>query len=78
MTVKNSLVFPSDNLSLLCSLWTRKMFNPDHLRAQLKSIWKTERRFEFEKVGQNLFLLIFYLEEDLELVMEGKSCLFIW
>ncbi|KAA3461736.1 reverse transcriptase [Gossypium australe] len=48
----------------------------ESLRAQLKSIWKTKKKFEFHVVGQNLFSIIFDLEDDLEFIMEGRPWLF--
>ncbi|KAH1107565.1 hypothetical protein J1N35_011333 [Gossypium stocksii] len=66
LMVKSSLVVPSENPTLLCSVWTRKMYNPDSLRAQLKSIWKTKKKFEILVAGQNLFTISFEDEEDLE------------
>lgn len=44
LTVKSSLVTPSENPTLLCTVWTRKSYNPDSLRAQLRSIWKTKKK----------------------------------
>ncbi|KAK5776792.1 hypothetical protein PVK06_044757 [Gossypium arboreum] len=46
LTVKSSLVVPSENLTLICLVWTRKTYNLDSLRAQLRSIWKTKKKFE--------------------------------
>ncbi|KAH1130931.1 hypothetical protein J1N35_002309 [Gossypium stocksii] len=54
LTVKSSLVAPKSNLSLLCYVWTRKPYNPDTFRAQLRSIWKMRRKFEIQVVGQNI------------------------
>ncbi|MBA0779465.1 hypothetical protein Gotri_003715 [Gossypium trilobum] len=38
LAVKSSLVVPSENPTLISSVWTRKTYNPDSLRAQLRSI----------------------------------------
>lgn len=43
----------------------------------MRSIWNTRKKFEFQTVGQNLFLTEFDLEEDLETIMEGRPWLFI-
>ncbi|MBA0816884.1 hypothetical protein Gohar_001500 [Gossypium harknessii] len=42
----------------------------------MKSIWKTKKKFEIQTAGQNLFLIVFELEEYLELIMEGRPWLF--
>ncbi|MBA0600366.1 hypothetical protein Gorai_006554, partial [Gossypium raimondii] len=76
LTVKSSMVVPSENLTLLCLIWTKKSYNPDSFRAQMKIIWKTRKNFEIQVVGQNLFLIVFETEEDLEMVMEGWPWLF--
>ncbi|KAK5812430.1 hypothetical protein PVK06_027860 [Gossypium arboreum] len=70
LTVKNSLVTPSENLTLICSICTKKTYNPDSLRAQLRSIWKTKKKFEILIAGQNLFTISFKDEEDLEQILE--------
>lgn len=45
LSVKNSIVSPSEDPSLVCSIWTKKLFNPNSFRAQMKSIWKTQKKF---------------------------------
>ncbi|MBA0853217.1 hypothetical protein Goshw_014974, partial [Gossypium schwendimanii] len=42
----------------------------------MKDIWKTRKKFEIQMVGQNLFLIVFELEEDLEMILEGRPWLF--
>ncbi|PPS15616.1 hypothetical protein GOBAR_AA04967 [Gossypium barbadense] len=76
LTVKSSLVVPSESPTLLCSVWTRKSYNPDSFRAQLKSIWKTRKKFEIQVAGQNLFLISFEIEDDLEMILKGRPWLF--
>ncbi|MBA0785420.1 hypothetical protein Gotri_025480 [Gossypium trilobum] len=44
--------------------------------SKMKSIWKTKKKFEIQRVGQNLFLIVFELEEDLESILEGRPWLF--
>ncbi|MBA0573780.1 hypothetical protein Golob_001037 [Gossypium lobatum] len=44
--MKSSLVVLSENPSLICSVWTMKSYNPNSSRAQMKSIWKTKKKFE--------------------------------
>lgn len=66
------MVEPNDKPTLICTIWTKKSYNPDSFKAQMKSIWKAKKKFEIQSVGQNLFLIVFELEEDLETVMEGQ------
>ncbi|MBA0665166.1 hypothetical protein Goklo_005068 [Gossypium klotzschianum] len=66
LTVKSLMVVPSEHLTLLCLIWTKKSYNPDSFRAQMKIIWKTRKNFEIQVAGQNLFLIVFETEEDLE------------
>ncbi|MBA0602860.1 hypothetical protein Gorai_003026 [Gossypium raimondii] len=35
--MKSSLLFLSENPSLICSVWTRKSYNPNSFRAQMKN-----------------------------------------
>ncbi|MFQ6626619.1 hypothetical protein Gotur_005986 [Gossypium turneri] len=42
----------------------------------MKSIWKIKKKFEIQLIGQNLFMIVFDLEEDLETIMEGQPWLF--
>ncbi|MBA0786935.1 hypothetical protein Gotri_025666 [Gossypium trilobum] len=65
------MVEPNEKPTLICTIWTEKSYNLDSFKAQMKSIWKTKRKFEIQSVGQNLFMIVFELEEDLETVMEG-------
>ncbi|KAK8301939.1 hypothetical protein V6Z11_D04G052500 [Gossypium hirsutum] len=76
LTVKSSLVVPSENPTLICSVWMRKTYNPNSLKAQLRSIWKTKKKFEILVAGQNLFIISFEDEDDLEHIMEGHPWFF--
>ncbi|MFQ6654019.1 hypothetical protein Gotur_025154 [Gossypium turneri] len=76
LTVKGSNVVPNSKPMLICTVWTGKLYNPENFRAQMRSIWKTMKKFEIQRVGQNLFLIVFELEEDLELILEGRPWLF--
>ncbi|MFQ6668324.1 hypothetical protein Gotur_034011 [Gossypium turneri] len=76
LPVKSSMVEPNDKPTPICTIWTKKSYNPDSFKAQMKSIWKTKKKFEIQSVGQNLFLIVFELEENLETVMEGQPWLF--
>ncbi|PPD74213.1 hypothetical protein GOBAR_DD28865 [Gossypium barbadense] len=76
LTVNSSLVVLKSTLSLLCSVWSRKSYNPDSFRAQLRSIWKTRRKFEIQVVGKNLFQTSFKEENNLEMIMEDRPWLF--
>ncbi|KAH1048011.1 hypothetical protein J1N35_038795 [Gossypium stocksii] len=76
LSVKRPKVVPTDKLTLISSVWTKKSFNPESFKAQLKSMWKTKKKFKIQVASQNLFLIIFYSEEDLETVMKGRPWLF--
>lgn len=39
LSVKSSVVDPSEKPTLICSVWKRKNYNPDSLRAQVRSIF---------------------------------------
>ncbi|PPD80427.1 hypothetical protein GOBAR_DD22633 [Gossypium barbadense] len=64
LSVKGSMVAP------------KKLYNTDNFRAHMKGIWKTRKKFEIHVAGQNLFLIIFETEDDLELILEGRPWLF--
>ncbi|MFQ6667849.1 hypothetical protein Gotur_033734 [Gossypium turneri] len=72
LSVKGSMVVPSVKPTLICTIWTEKLYNPESFKAQMRSIWKTNKKFEIQTVGQNLYLIAFELEEDLKLIMEGR------
>ncbi|KAK5825352.1 hypothetical protein PVK06_020176 [Gossypium arboreum] len=76
LTAKSSLVTPSENPTLICSVWTRRSYNLDNLIAQLRSIWKTKKKFEILITGQNLFTISFEDEGDLEQILEGHPWFF--
>lgn len=38
LTVRSSKILSDKNPTLLCTVWTRKTFNPESLRAQMLSI----------------------------------------
>ncbi|KAL1072470.1 hypothetical protein V6Z11_D11G155600 [Gossypium hirsutum] len=76
LSVKGSKVVPSSKPTLICTVWTEKLYNPDSFRAHMRSIWKTRKKFEIQMVGQNLFLIIFELVEDLEMILKGRPWLF--
>ncbi|PPR92872.1 hypothetical protein GOBAR_AA27806 [Gossypium barbadense] len=48
LSVKGLRVVPNDKPTLICSIWTKKFFNPESFRAQMKSIWKTKKKFEIQ------------------------------
>ncbi|MBA0577658.1 hypothetical protein Golob_024146 [Gossypium lobatum] len=70
LSVKSSLLVPIGNLSLICSVWTKKSYTPDSFKAQIKSIWKTTKKFEIQVVGKNLFLISSDSEDDLDMIIE--------
>ncbi|PPD96116.1 hypothetical protein GOBAR_DD06853 [Gossypium barbadense] len=76
LSVKASMVEPSEKPTLICTIWTEKSYNPDSFKAQMRSIWKIKKKFEIQSVGQNLFTIVFDLEEDLETILEGQAWLF--
>lgn len=76
LSVKSFMVVFTGNPTLLCSVWSKKFYNPDSLRAQMKSLWKTRKKFEFKEEGQNLFMIIFYDEKDLDLIMDRRPWFF--
>ncbi|MBA0844824.1 hypothetical protein Goarm_023093 [Gossypium armourianum] len=76
LSVKESMVVPSGKPTLICTIWTEKFYNPESFKAQMRSIWKTRKNFEILNAGQNLFLIEFDLDEDLEAIMEGRPWLF--
>ncbi|KAK5842942.1 hypothetical protein PVK06_005364 [Gossypium arboreum] len=76
LSIKCSMVVPSVKPTLICTIWIEKPYNPESFKAQMKSIWKTRKKFEIQMARQNLFLIVFDSEEDLQTVMEGWSWLF--
>ncbi|KAK5775115.1 hypothetical protein PVK06_042983 [Gossypium arboreum] len=48
LLVKSSMVEPNDKPTLICTIWTKKSYNPDSFRAHMKSIWKTRKKFEIQ------------------------------
>lgn len=42
----------------------------------MKSIWKTKKKFDIQMARQNLFMIVFVEEEDLELILGGRPWLF--
>ncbi|KAK5839389.1 hypothetical protein PVK06_008168 [Gossypium arboreum] len=73
LSVKSLMVEPNDKPTLICTIWTEKSYNPDSFRAWMKSIWKTKKKFEIKLAEQNLFLIMFESDEDLETIMEGNT-----
>lgn len=43
LSVNSSRIIPSEKPSLVCSVWTKKTYNTNSIRAQMKSIWKTKK-----------------------------------
>ncbi|PPD97500.1 hypothetical protein GOBAR_DD05458 [Gossypium barbadense] len=73
---RGSKVTPNSKPTLICTVWTGKLYNQESFRAQMRSIWKTKKKFEIQKVGQNLYIIVSELKEDLESILEGKPWLF--
>lgn len=59
LTIKSSKIIPKENPTLLCSVWTKKSYNPNSFRVQMRSIWKTKKKIEIQLAGHNLFLISF-------------------
>ncbi|MFQ6670759.1 hypothetical protein Gotur_035548 [Gossypium turneri] len=76
LSVKGSKVVPDEKPTLICTIWTGKFYNPKSFKAQMRSVWKTKKKLEIQLAGQNLYLIVFELEEDLELIMEGRPWLY--
>ncbi|MFQ6643113.1 hypothetical protein Gotur_017961 [Gossypium turneri] len=76
LSVKGSKVVPDEKPTLICTIWIEKLYNPESFKAQMRSVWKTKKKYEIQLAGQNLYLIVFELEEDLELIMEGRPWLF--
>ncbi|MFQ6626615.1 hypothetical protein Gotur_005988 [Gossypium turneri] len=76
LSVKGSMVVPNFKPTLICTVWIEKLYNPYSFRAHMKGMWKTRKKFEIQVAGQNLFLIIFELEEDLEFILEERPWLF--
>ncbi|MBA0590313.1 hypothetical protein Gorai_019026 [Gossypium raimondii] len=72
LSIKSLLVVPTDSLRLLCSAWTSRSYNSDSFKAQMKSIWKTTKKFDIQVVGKKLFFTTFDDENNLELIMKGR------
>lgn len=58
LSVKNSMVVHPGKPTLLCLVWSKKSYT-DSFRAQLKSKWKAQKKFEIKVAGLNLFMVIF-------------------
>lgn len=76
LSIKSCQLVPSDIPTLVCSVWTRKSYNPDNFRAQMRSIWKTRKKFDIKLAGKNLFFIEFEDEMDLESIFEGRPWVF--
>ncbi|MBA0700944.1 hypothetical protein Goari_022046 [Gossypium aridum] len=70
------MVVPKSKPTLICTVWTEKLYKTESFRAHMKGIWKTRKKFEIQMVGQNLFLIVFELEDNLETILEGRPWLF--
>ncbi|KAA3459314.1 hypothetical protein EPI10_013820 [Gossypium australe] len=52
LSVKSTSITPGDKPTLICTIWTKKSYNLDSFRAQMKSIWKTKDYLETILEGQ--------------------------
>lgn len=46
LSVKSVVVNIPDKPSLICTVWTKKSYNSNSLRAQMRCIWKTKKKFD--------------------------------
>lgn len=76
LSVRSAKIVPNDNPSVLCSVWTGKIFNPDNFTTQMRSTRKIKGKFKIKVMGQNVFLISFEEENDLEHIMKGRPWLF--
>lgn len=76
LSVKSSSIVHTRKPTLLCTTWTKKSYNLDSLRAQLRCIWKIKKKFEIQIVWQNLFMVMFEDKEDLKSILEGRQWFF--
>lgn len=76
LSVKSSLVSPPNDKTLIGLLWKKKPYNLISFRAQMKAIWKVRKKFDLQLAGQNLLFVVFYEEDDLKFVLEGRPWLF--
>ncbi|KAK5832484.1 hypothetical protein PVK06_016286 [Gossypium arboreum] len=51
LSVKGSMVVSNAKPTLICTIWTEKLYNPESFRAQMKSIWKTKKKFKIQMAG---------------------------
>ncbi|PPR90784.1 hypothetical protein GOBAR_AA29904 [Gossypium barbadense] len=56
LSVKGSMVVPNAKPTLICTIWTEKLYNPESFRAQMKSIWKTRKKFEIQMIKIGAYL----------------------
>ncbi|KAH1056825.1 hypothetical protein J1N35_034890 [Gossypium stocksii] len=48
------MAVPSTKPTLICTIWTEKLYNLESFRAQMKIIWKTRKKFEIQMIGSCL------------------------
>ncbi|KAK5825313.1 hypothetical protein PVK06_020131 [Gossypium arboreum] len=46
------MVVQSAKPTLICTMWIGKPYNPESFRAQMKSIWKTMKKFKIQMAGR--------------------------
>lgn len=71
LSVRSSIVAPKEGPYVDLLSLDKKTLQSRQFFSTIKSIWKTNRKFEIEVVGQDLFLISFEDEEYLEFVLEG-------
>lgn len=76
LSVSSSRIIPNEKPTFPCTVWSHKTYNQDSLRAQMKSIWKTKGKVDFQFAGLNLFQIVFDNEGDLEAIMHGRPWFF--
>lgn len=52
LTVRNTLVVIDKKPTLVCKVWIKKTCNPNSFRAQVKSIWKTQKKLKLKQLAK--------------------------
>lgn len=43
LSIRSSRIIPTGKPTLICSVWSKRAYNPNSFRAQMESIWKTKK-----------------------------------
>lgn len=61
---------------LAAKFFTRRMVNVEAVARTFRPIWRTKRNFEVSMAGDNILLIAFELEVDVEKVLQGEPWVF--